>query len=86
MTAPLEVILAPALDQYSADLAAHDQASYTGPGACRCGWTPARTSCADPRGRRAVGLHVAAAHRRASRRYDQAAAALVAAAMPRRWS
>lgn len=62
--------LQPALDTYGAELDAH-QHTYSGRPACTCGWQAQPTS---RKPRNAVGLHIGAAQRRASRAYDAAAA------------
>lgn len=58
----LDLAIAPALERYSAAIAEHGHRyDVTGP-VCRCGRTF--------RSNRAVGLHAAAAERRASKAYD----------------
>lgn len=69
---PVEAIVAPALDAYSAELAAHGHV-YGELGStvrsCRCGFV----GKAGRNAGRSVGLHIAAAERAASKRYDAAA-------------
>lgn len=72
----IDVVLAPALEAYTAQLEAHRTADYVygEPEACTCGFT-GKTNSRDRRGTRSVGLHRAAAERRASKAYDVAAKA-----------
>lgn len=78
-----EELIAPALEAYAAALREHGH-NYTAqianldvdvPAACLCGWAPTRPGRSP---RRAVGLHIAAAARRASRAFDATAAQLIA--------
>lgn len=63
----VEEVIQPALDHYGAELDAHGHDDERG--GCVCGWKPKRRTSADPLGRRATGLHVSAAHRRAAKAY-----------------
>lgn len=69
MATRLEEALVPALDAYGAELEAHQRDWTTEWPSCRCGYT---------RSARSVGMHVAAAHRRADKVYAEAAAQVVA--------
>ena len=71
----LELVIAPALDAYSAELEAHRTAAYVygEPESCTCGYV-GKTNSRDRRGTRSVGLHRSAAEKRASKAYDAAAA------------
>lgn len=69
MSANLDDLLAPALATYAAALDAHGHDAH----GCRCGWTPKGTS----QPRRATGLHIAAAERRASKAYRAEAFRLI---------
>lgn len=70
MTTDLATDLAPALAVYGAELDAHQRDHTTPWPSCRCGY--ARSS-------RSVGMHIAAAHKRAEKGYDAAAAEVIAA-------
>lgn len=89
-TTEYDRILQPALDRYSAALAEHYSVGMAErvelvegtryQGTCRCGWTSSRTYREAGTARRASGLHVSAAHKRADRAFDVEAAELFAAA------
>jgi hypothetical protein len=67
-------VIQPALDAYGEALSAHRHSGYGEPVACTCGWTSQRLSRTP---RRAVGLHISAAHKRASKACDEASAQLM---------
>lgn len=89
----LELALRPALDVYAAALAEHRHDWSTGfgdtPPRCTCGWTPKRPTLRRPSlkpgaslriySRNGVGLHIAAAEKRAEKVYDEASTAIIAA-------
>lgn len=93
MSTALEELIAPALEAYGKALDEHGHASALArfdsgeltldealalPPACRCGWTATRETIRAPR--RAVGIHIAAARKRASKAYDVEVARLIEAA------
>lgn len=68
----------PALADYSAAIGAHSKViGIAHADRCSCGWEPARPMPAASRSR-AVGLHVSAAWRRASKAYDAATDRIIA--------
>jgi hypothetical protein len=85
---PLDVdaIVAPALEAYTRALEAHRKlyGLPAGRDRCTCGWVPSRPTMTAASRSRAVGLHVAAAERRASKAFDKAADELLAEARLRR--
>lgn len=69
MSRTLDEIIAPALDAYSTAVAKHGHTTYGAPVVgCICGWQPSRSTIRQPR--RAVGIHIAAAEKRASTAYS----------------
>jgi hypothetical protein len=71
----ITAIIAPALDDYEVALAAHRRDWAADGTACTCGWryaAPAQRSA-----NRAISLHISAAHKRAGRIFDEAAARLL---------
>lgn len=77
---PVEEIVAPALEQYGRDLDEHGHDYAAENPRCRCGYKPPREPH-DRRtrglARRSVGMHVAAAEKRASKAYSAAAERLL---------
>lgn len=67
----LDAALAPALAAYGEALEAHNHTYGTPTPACSCGY--------EGRSRRGVGMHIAAAHKAASKAFDAASAAVIAA-------
>lgn len=75
MTAPTRASeLAPALEVYGAEIARHSRDYSVFPIArCECGW---QSTAAPRQASRSLGLHIGAAHRRASRAFDAAVDAI----------
>lgn len=76
----LEQIIEPALNEYGIEIGRHGQATYVVESArCDCGWAPGAHVSPRQR-RRAVGLHIGAAMRRADIQFTRRAAELRAKA------
>lgn len=85
-TRTLEQVITPALDAYGEALAEHGHTGYSHgeTSRCVCGWAP-RESMQTKSKRRAVGIHIAAAEKKAEKAYSAQVDTLLAEARKGGW-